>query len=199
MTTARPEGALARQTHLLDCAIGVVGQSGLRGLTHRALDRAADLPEGSCSVYYRTRLALLTALTDHVAGKLIDDVQALTAALPTDTDDPTAAVTGTTELLVGWARNPALFLTMVELTLEAVRTPSLQEPMRVWRRGLVDLVGTVVEVHQKSQAERRAQTVVAALEGVAMASMNVPEAEREDYLASTIGLLLEAMTEVQVD
>lgn len=197
MNTARPEGTVARQAHLLDCAIAVVGESGLRGLTHRAVDRAAGLPEGSCSVYYRTRLALLTALTDHVAEKLLGDVRVLTAGLPTDTDDPSAAVAGTTGLLVGLARDPALLLTLSELSLEAVRTPSLQEPMRVWRRALVDVVRTLVEANHKGDSLRRARTMVAALEGVAMASLNVAEPEREAFLADTIGMLLQAMTDLE--
>ena len=197
MNTARPEGTVARQAHLLDCAIAVVGESGLRGLTHRAVDRAAGLPEGSCSVYYRTRLALLTALTDHVAEKLLGDVRVLTAGLPTDTDDPSAAVAGTTGLLVGLARDPALLLTLSELSLEAVRTPSLQEPMRVWRRALVDVVRTPVEAHHKGDSLRRARTMVAALEGVAIASLNVAEPEREAFLADTIGMLLQAMTDLE--
>ncbi|REF30419.1 TetR/AcrR family transcriptional regulator [Calidifontibacter indicus] len=197
MNTARPEGTVARQAHLLDCAIAVVGESGLRGLTHRAVDRAAGLPEGSCSVYYRTRLALLTALTDHVAEKLLGDVRMLTAGLPTDTADPSAAVAGTTGLLVGLARDPALLLTLSELSLEAVRTPSLQEPMRVWRRALVDVVRTLVEAHHKGDSLRRARTMVAALEGVAIASLNVAEPEREAFLADTIGMLLQAMTDLE--
>ena len=36
-------------------------RGGLRGLTHRAVDAEAGLPEGSCSAYMRTRVALLTA------------------------------------------------------------------------------------------------------------------------------------------
>lgn len=199
MNTARPEGTVARQAHLLDCAIRVVGESGLRGLTHRAVDRAAELPEGSCSVYYRTRLALLTALTDHVAAKLLADVRELTESLPTDTDEPTAAVEGATALLVGLAGDPALLLTLSELSLEAVRTPSLQEPMRIWRRGLVDVVATVVEVHHGGSSVRRAQVVVAALEGVAVSSLNVPDTERGAYLSDTVGMLLRAMSELQMD
>lgn len=199
MTTPRPEGTVARQTHLLDAAIGVVGESGLHGLTHRALDRAAGLPEGSCSVYYRTRLALLTALTDHVAGRLMHDVQQLTDSLPVGTDDPTCAIDGTTQLLLGWVRDPALLLTISELSLEAVRTPSLQDSMRAWRRGLVDLVGSVVEREHKGASHQRAQTVVAALEGVAIGSLSLPADEREAYLASTVSLLVKAMSDLETD
>ena len=121
----------------------------------------------------------------------------LTAGLPTDTADPSAAVAGTTGLLVGLARDPALLLTLSELSLEAVRTPSLQEPMRVWRRALVDVVRTLVEAHHKGDSLRRARTMVAALEGVAIASLNVAEPEREAFLADTIGMLLQAMTDLE--
>ncbi len=39
----------ARQERLLTGAVHVVARSGLRGLTHRAVDAEAGLPEGSCS------------------------------------------------------------------------------------------------------------------------------------------------------
>lgn len=195
MSVTRPEGTRARQAHLLDCAIEVVGTSGLRGLTHRALDRAAGLPEGSCSVYYRTRQALLGALADHVAAQLTADVRAVTEGLPADDDDPSASIAATIGLLIDWSRTPALIVTMSELSLEAVRTPALQESMRSWRRDLVDVICPVVERHRKEQALLRAQTLVAAVEGVAIQSLSVPDNERENYLSSTLSLLISAMAE----
>ena len=48
-----------RRTTLLDAALELVGTQGMRGLTHRAVDAAADLPPGSTSNYFRTRAALL--------------------------------------------------------------------------------------------------------------------------------------------
>ncbi|WP_246257483.1 TetR/AcrR family transcriptional regulator [Amycolatopsis anabasis] len=42
-----------------DTALEVIARDGMRGLTHRAVDRAAGLPAGSTSYYARTRLALL--------------------------------------------------------------------------------------------------------------------------------------------
>ena len=59
----------------------VVADHGLRGLTHRAVDREAGLPEGSCSGYFRTRRALQTALTEYVARHLTEDVERLSATL----------------------------------------------------------------------------------------------------------------------
>ncbi len=48
-----------RRDDLLDAAICVLGESGIRGLTHRAVDAAAGLPAGSASNLFRTRDALL--------------------------------------------------------------------------------------------------------------------------------------------
>src|SRR4051812_29606628 len=66
-----------RRRQLLEAALHVVADDGLRGLTHRAVDRRAGLPEGSCSAYLRTRSALQQALTEYVAAALVADVDRL--------------------------------------------------------------------------------------------------------------------------
>ncbi|GAA4214653.1 TetR/AcrR family transcriptional regulator [Actinocatenispora rupis] len=55
-----------RRTRVLDAAITVLGTAGLRQLTHRAADAAADLPAGSTSNLFRTRDALLTGVLDRL-------------------------------------------------------------------------------------------------------------------------------------
>jgi DNA-binding transcriptional regulator YbjK len=58
-----------RRDALLDAAIDVVGQSGIHGLTHRAVDVAAGLPGGSASNHFRTRDALLNAVAGRFAAR----------------------------------------------------------------------------------------------------------------------------------
>ena len=77
-TVTLPRG---RRRELLEAAVHVAADQGLRGLTHRAVDRRAELPEGTCSAYLRTRQALLEALTDYVAVSVTADVNALAAEL----------------------------------------------------------------------------------------------------------------------
>lgn len=48
-----------RRTEILDTAMRLIADAGMRGLTHRAVDRAAALPAGSTSYYFRTRDALV--------------------------------------------------------------------------------------------------------------------------------------------
>ncbi|MFD3538137.1 TetR/AcrR family transcriptional regulator [Streptomyces sp. NPDC058662] len=56
-----------RRTLIADTAIALVASSGLRGLTHRAVDGAAALPAGSTSYYFRTRTALIGACYQRLA------------------------------------------------------------------------------------------------------------------------------------
>ncbi len=58
-----------RRDDLLDAAIGVLGESGIHALTHRAVDAAAGLPPGSASNHFRTRDALLGAVVERFAAR----------------------------------------------------------------------------------------------------------------------------------
>ena len=49
-----------RRSTILDGALAVLAEQGMRGLTHRAVDAAAGLPSGSTSYYFRSRAALVT-------------------------------------------------------------------------------------------------------------------------------------------
>ena len=51
-----------KRERVLDAAIEVLGTRGLRGLTHRAVDEVAGIPQGSTSNYFRTRESLLEAV-----------------------------------------------------------------------------------------------------------------------------------------
>ena len=59
----------SRRDDLLDAAISVLGESGMHGLTHRAVDGAAGLPVGSTSNHFRTRAALLNAIVERFAAR----------------------------------------------------------------------------------------------------------------------------------
>jgi AcrR family transcriptional regulator len=60
---------MGRREDLLDAAITLVGERGLHGLTHRALDAAAGLPAGSTSNYFSTRDKLLNAVIERHADR----------------------------------------------------------------------------------------------------------------------------------
>lgn len=81
-----PEGPADRRTVLADAAIRVVVQTGLRGLTHRAVDAAAGVPAGSASNHFRTRAALVEAVADRIMARELR-VAAYTIAPDGDIDE----------------------------------------------------------------------------------------------------------------
>src|SRR6201994_5031819 len=64
VTITTPGG---RTRQVGDAAIAVLAEHGARGLTHRAVDRAAGLPPGTTSNYARTRGALLRLTLGRIA------------------------------------------------------------------------------------------------------------------------------------
>lgn len=60
---------MARRQDLGDAAIAVVVERGLKGLTHRAVDAAAEVPAGTTSNYFRTRKALIDAVAERIEAR----------------------------------------------------------------------------------------------------------------------------------
>lgn len=65
-----------RKTLIADAAIALLGSAGAKGLTHRAVDAQAELPEGSTSFYCRTRSDLLALTLKRHAWIDLQDLQA---------------------------------------------------------------------------------------------------------------------------
>ena len=69
----------SRPQLLADAAIRVIAKGGLRGLTHRAVDREAELPQGSTSYYASTRAALLEMIAARLEERSLADLHSLFA------------------------------------------------------------------------------------------------------------------------
>ncbi|NLU69550.1 TetR/AcrR family transcriptional regulator [Streptomyces sp. HNM0574] len=65
MATRTP-AAGGRRRQVLDAALTVLGTAGARGLTHQAVDRAAQVPPGTASNCFRSRDALVTGVVAHL-------------------------------------------------------------------------------------------------------------------------------------
>lgn len=60
---------LDKREALLEAAVTVVAEQGMRGLTHRAVETQAGLPHGSTTYYFGTRHDLVVELMRHMAEK----------------------------------------------------------------------------------------------------------------------------------
>lgn len=66
-TTGTP--GTSRAGLIADTALTLLAERGMRGLTHRAVDERAGLPQGSTSNHARTRQALLEAAVRRLAER----------------------------------------------------------------------------------------------------------------------------------
>lgn len=55
-----------RRRALADAAIDLLAASGVHGVTHRAVEKTAGLPQGTASNYFRSREALLVAAAERI-------------------------------------------------------------------------------------------------------------------------------------
>lgn len=115
---------MSRRTEIADATIKTLAAEGMRGLTHRAVDRTAGLPEGSTSYYFRTRSALLEAVVDRFLERLDQQLaEWMEEELPEGVD-VADRVAG---LVIRWATaDREAQIARYELGLESTRRPELQ-------------------------------------------------------------------------
>jgi DNA-binding transcriptional regulator YbjK len=176
-------------------ATRVAAQQGLRGLTHRAVDREAGVSEGSCSAYYRTRQALQEGLAQYVASAAASDVEALTAELRTCGPDDDRKVELTSRLFLRWLTERDVLLARLELELAAAREPRLAAVLTDWRSRLVGVVAAIATEAGLDDADERAEALVASADGILLAALLRPARGRRAFVTSALGRLMGRLTE----
>ncbi len=137
----------------------------MRGLTHRAVDETAHLPQGSTSNHARTRLALLETAVRRLAAR---ESQVLSVdELPTPTGGPASLADGMALALHRYlTHHPQLLICRYELALEATRRPELRtfcdETARQFREPLTALL----QAAGSPTPERHTLSLVAWTEGI---------------------------------
>lgn len=116
----------ARRPLLADAAITILARDGGRGLTHRAVDREAGVPEGTTKNYHPTRQAILEAAAHRMAEHHRAAVDRLRETTP-----PGATPHQLRALYPALIRrtihgDPTPTLAMLELYLEGVRRPAIR-------------------------------------------------------------------------
>lgn len=121
----KSSAAAARSAAIADAAIGLLVSGGLRALTHRAVDEAAGLPQGSTSNHARTRAALIDATLQRLAAR---EAQVVSMDELPRGDDVEELADGLSLALHRYlTRDPSLLVARYELALESTRRPELRE------------------------------------------------------------------------
>ena len=164
---------MSRRALIADAAISTLARDGMRGLTHRAVDRAAGLPEGSASYYFRTRQALLQATVERLAELDTSDMLDSTGMLPStglaappglDLDAFVDAAAGIVEIWLTTGRERQL--ARYELALEATRRPELRQALVTAGAAIRAMVASQFAAAGVRQPDQRAADFVAFLDGL---------------------------------
>ncbi|MBR8642608.1 TetR family transcriptional regulator [Streptomyces tuirus] len=117
-----------RRDEVLDAAIEVLAEGGLRRLTYQAVDTAADVPAGTTSNHFRSRDALVSGVVAHLEALDRRDWEH-TAGEPA-ANDPEAFIDALTHM-VRHALGPARPRTTARyaLILEGLARPAVREPL----------------------------------------------------------------------
>ncbi|MGV9291965.1 TetR/AcrR family transcriptional regulator [Streptomyces sp. NPDC003719] len=162
--TAPATGA-ARAGLVADTALALLAERGMRGLTHRAVDEAAGLPQGSTSNLARTRQALL-----ELAVRRLAEREARVLGLH-EMPDPRGGLDALVDALAlathrALTRNRELTLARYELALEATRRPELRAYFDATGARFREQLGTLVTAMGSADPARHVLSLVAWADGL---------------------------------
>lgn len=156
-----------RRTLLADAALDVLADEGIRGLTHRAVDRKAAVPPGTTSAYFRTRAALLTGLITRLVQLDQAELQAMAEEL-----QPLRTVEELVDGMVLLARRRLTgegrrrSLARYACAVESVRDRELREILAPRENAGHDAVRLFLAAHGVTDVENRSHTLLTCVDGL---------------------------------
>ncbi|GAO07676.1 TetR family transcriptional regulator [Streptomyces lydicamycinicus] len=166
--------AVPRHELIADAALTLLAERGMRGLTHRAVDEEAGLPQGSTSNVARTRAALLEAAVRRLAEREMavltarERPAAARAEAGSGAEDTGAAVAEALSLALHryLSRHRELLLARYELALEATRRPELRAVYDRAGRAFREPMAAMLAAAGSADPERHAMNMVAWCDGI---------------------------------
>lgn len=184
-----------RRTLIADATIVTIARDGMRGLTHRAVDRSAGLPEGSTSYYFRTREALLFAALARMAELDTADIGELPEVHGVADLDQLAMLLA--KVMRAWLTTGRdRTLARHELSLESTRRPELRAKMTEYGAGFRLLTETMLAAAGAKSPRRGGQALVSFIDGVLfhqIAQVGVGELSAADLEATCRDMLATAL------
>ena len=147
---------------IVQAAIALLGTEGARALTHRRVDQAAGLSEGSTSNHFRTRAALLEGAVEAITAAEMSEVR--DAIRPQGPDELVEALAGLVELVTG----PERVTTTARhvLFLEAAHDGQLRARLAAAREGYVVVTREALGALGAAEPAVAAEALMALCEGL---------------------------------
>jgi AcrR family transcriptional regulator len=179
-----------RKEMLLDAAIRVLGERGMRALTHRAVDAEAGVAAGSTANYYSTREALFEAIVERVSAMERDHFDELAAKVcPATPAELGRAIAGFARDATGVHR--ALTLSRYAILVEAGNNAKIRHQLaetgsrvNAWFANWLRLIGS-------SDPEYHVHVVGNYITGLMLHQLAIPDPEFEP--TGKITALLESL------
>ena len=155
----------------LEAALALVGEQGIRALTHARVDERAGLPKGSTSNWFRTRDALVTGVTVWLAESERADFAA--AKIP-PVDTPAQLVDALSDMIwIETGRFAARTRARYALFLEGARDPALLTPLLEQRRVYVQWTTDLLAHVGAAAPAAAARALMAAADGLVLHRVTV--------------------------
>ena len=166
----------ATRYRALDAALALVGEQGIRSLTHARVDERAGLPKGSTSNWFRTRDALIAGVANWIAESERAEFMAGGAPEITTPDQLIDALSGfitaQTRQLAGRTR------ARYTLFLEGRNNPKLLAPLLEQRAVYVEWTTALLAGIGATRPAEAARTLMATGDGLVFHRLTVdPDAE----------------------
>lgn len=174
---------------ILEAGVRVIARGGMRGLTHRAVDAEAGIPEGSTSGYYRTRMALVVAISEWVCRRLGERVVALGDQVREGHELKHVGDTAV-EMILRWIDDEELIIAQMELTTEATRHPQIDEVLKPYRRAAVELVREIMTHIGVADPDTYARASLSAMTGVIFVAATQAPEHREQFVRSVAPIVI---------
>lgn len=127
----------SRRRLIADAGLTVLAREGSRGLTHRAVDTAAQVPTGTTSNYFRSRDALIEGLVERIGERLAptpEDLERRATAVP----GPALFADYLRDIVRRLTEDRDVTLALFELRLEGGRRPEVAAVLAAWQRAGFD-------------------------------------------------------------
>lgn len=164
-----------RRSVIADAALRLIGEQGARGLTHRAVDEAAGLPQGSTSYYCRRRVDLLELALRRHAELDRKSLAALDGKLGKEGGSLAELSALVAVELARWvaAQDAAQLTARFELFLACSREPQLEPVIEEQRDGFLRVLTARLSARKIARPRSSAAAMIALIEGLLLERVRV--------------------------
>jgi DNA-binding transcriptional regulator YbjK len=162
-----------RRREILEATLRVIGESGVKGVTHRAVAQEAGVALASTTYYFDSKDALVEEALEQMIARSIEDVRRFTAcSAPISHQELIDRIMGFADAQIN---DPFAFLTaQYELMLEAGRREYLHPLVRRWTIAYMDGFSNLVESAGLPDPGATAEIVTNFVEGALLNHVTTP-------------------------